>query len=109
MEIDYSLVNKSLLNIQLIQRLEGAQSVLKSPLIITSGFRTKEEDIAVGASGNSAHTRGLAVDIRCKTSQDRYDIVEALFMFGFKRIGDEADHIHTDIDKSLPLGVLFRS
>lgn len=108
MDIDFSMIDKSLLNVQLIQRLEGVQSVLKSPLVITSGFRTHAEDLAIGSSGNSAHVRGLAVDIRCKTSQDRYQIVEALFMFGFKRIGIEVDHIHADIDKSLPLGVLFR-
>lgn len=107
-EVDYSLIDKSLLNIQLVQKLDACQSICDTQIIVTSGFRTVEEDLALGTSGNTAHVRGLAVDLRCKTSQDRLNIIRALILYGFTRIGDEATHIHADIDKSLPPNVLFR-
>ncbi len=107
MQVNYSLIKKELLNTQLIQAVEAVQFICKSQIIITSGFRTVAEDKLAGASGNSAHVRGLAVDIRCHTSQDRYNIMEAVFKYGIKRIGNEVDHIHIDIDKSLPNSVLW--
>jgi hypothetical protein len=95
------------LKYKLVYRLETARELAGIPFIITSGFRSPEEDVAVGASGTSAHTRGLAVDLRCRTSQDRFKIVRALILAGFNRIGDEIDHVHADIDDSLPQDVIF--
>ena len=34
------------------------------PLVLNCAYRSKEHDKAKGRSGNSAHTEGLAVDIR---------------------------------------------
>ena len=106
--IDFSLIDKSLLNIQLVQKLEAVQSICESQIIITSGFRSVKYDKSIGGSGKNAHTRGLAVDIRCRNSRDRFYIIRALILYGFNRIGDEKDHIHADIDKSLDNNVLFR-
>jgi hypothetical protein len=108
LQVDYSLVDKSLLDSQLVQRLEALQNICNSQIIITSGFRTVAEELALGGTGTGAHTRGLAVDIRCRTSQDRFNIIRALILYGFNRIGDEVDHLHADLDKSLAPNVLFR-
>jgi hypothetical protein len=107
MEIDYTLVDKDFLNIQLTQKLEAVQSICESQIIITDGFRTREQEIKMGGTGTGAHTRGLAVDIRCRCSRDRFYILRALILYGFNRIGDEVDHIHADIDKTLDQDVLF--
>jgi hypothetical protein len=101
-------VDESFLNIQLTQRLEAVQNICDSQIIITDGFRTREQELKLGGTGTGAHTRGLAVDIRCRDSQTRFNIIRALILYGFTRIGDEVDHIHADIDKTLPDSVLFR-
>lgn len=108
MKVDYTLIDVSFLNIQLEQKLDAVQSICASQIIITDAFRTKEQEIKMGGTGNGAHTRGLAVDIRCKDDQTRFNILQALILYGFKRIGIEADHIHADIDKSLANNVLWR-
>jgi len=96
------------LQIKLVQKLDQAREVAGVPFIITSGLRSPSGSVAVGGSKGDAHTRGLAVDLRCRDSQTRFKIIGALFACGFNRIGDEVDHIHADIDKLLPQNVLWR-
>ena len=40
-----------------------------SKIIVTSGYRTKEKDIAVGGSGTGYHTLGRAADVICYDKQ----------------------------------------
>ena len=40
------------------------------PLVLNCAYRSREWDKSKGRSGNSAHTRGKAVDIRCNTSEN---------------------------------------
>ena len=49
---------------------------------------------------NSSHLKGLAVDISCKSSKDRFALVNLLLKVGFKRIGIAGSFIHVDIDKT---------
>lgn len=72
------------------------------PMRITSAFRTVEHERSVGRSGNSAHTRGFAVDIHCTNSSDRLKIVRYALAFGIRRIGIASTFIHLDSDPSLP-------
>jgi zinc D-Ala-D-Ala carboxypeptidase len=93
---------------RLVEMLDTARGLAGIPFIITSGFRTKEEDIAVGGTGTGAHTRGLAVDLRCKDSLTRFQIIAGAMSAGFVRIGDEEDHIHLDCDLKLDQRVMWR-
>ena len=77
------------------------------PLVINCAYRSKAHDLAKGRSGNSAHTRGLAVDIRCATSASRFKIVEAAIANGITRIGIGKTFVHIDNDATLPQGVIF--
>ena len=77
------------------------------PLVLNCAYRTKAHEKKMGRSGNSAHTRGKAVDIRCNTSANRYKIVKAALECGICRIGVGATFIHLDNDTSLPQGVIF--
>ena len=77
------------------------------PLVLNSAYRSKEWDKSKGRSGNSAHTKGKAVDIRCNTSANRYKIVSAALACGIKRIGIAKTYIHLDNDSSLAQNVIW--
>lgn len=77
------------------------------PLVLNCAYRSVAYDKKKGRSGNSAHTRGKAVDIRCNTSANRHKIVKAALECGICRIGIGKTFVHIDNDKSLPQNVLF--
>ena len=86
----------------MLLRLERVRRYAKVPMKVTSDYRDPKDD-----DDNSAHTRGLAVDIACTTSRDRFAIVNAALAVGIKRIGVYDRHIHLDVDDSLPQGVMW--
>lgn len=90
-----------------LERLDQFREFVGIPLMLTCAYRSKAYDKAKGRTGNSAHTRGLAVDIRCNASDTRWRIVSAAVCFGFKRIGIGKGFIHLDMDPSLPQGVIW--
>ncbi len=96
------------LDIGLVRMLDQARELAGIPFVITSGLRTVAQNEAAGGAPDSAHIRGLAVDLRCRNGRERFLILKALFAVGFVRIGDEVDHIHTDIDITKDLNVLWR-
>ena len=77
------------------------------PLVLNCAYRSAEWDKSKGRSGNSAHTRGKAVDIRCNASVTRYKIVKAALDCGVRRIGIGKSFVHLDNDYSLPQDVIF--
>lgn len=46
--------------------LEPLRELIAEPLIITSGFRSKEVNKGIGGAKNSQHIEGKAADIHCK-------------------------------------------
>lgn len=95
------------MNRNLMTRLDLLREKCGMPLIINCAYRSREWDLKKGRSGNSAHTRGLAVDIRCLSSATRYTIVKNAIELGFVRIGIGKTFVHLDIDKSLSQDVIF--
>lgn len=93
-----------------LKRLEYAREYARIPFIITSGARCDKHNKEVGGVADSAHTKGLAVDIAFKNSNQCYKIMDALIKAGFKRIGINFDKsfIHCDADESKPQNVLFK-
>lgn len=92
---------------ELMSRLDKARAQAGIPFVINSAYRSVKHEKSLGRTGNSAHTRGLAVDIRCNTSLNRYKIVLALLAVGFQRIGIGKTFIHADIDNSLAHPVIW--
>ena len=45
--------------------LERARKLLKNPIFITSGFRSRALNRVIGGSPTSAHVNGMAVDFKC--------------------------------------------
>lgn len=82
--------------------LDKAREIACTPFIITSGLRSVEQNQAVGGVPNSSHLKGLAVDIACATSYQRWKIVYGIIMAGVPCFIEIAlRHIHVDIDKSI--------
>ena len=92
---------------RLIQRLDIARQIAKTPFTINSAVRCLSHNAAVGGIANSAHLTGNAVDIRCKDPHKRYLIIDALMRSGFKRIGIYDTFIHVDNDDSKPVQVVW--
>lgn len=77
------------------------------PLVLNSAYRSRSYEYAKGRTGNSAHTRGKAVDIRCNTSANRMAIVRAALECGITRIGIGKTYVHIDCDRSLAQNVIW--
>jgi len=87
----------------LMYKLDRARGLYGFPFIITSGFRTPEENQRVHGVPNSAHLKGMAADIRM--SQDplfRMKMAWALGKGGFVRVFVYTRHAHVDVDYSKP-------
>lgn len=77
------------------------------PLIINCAYRSVEWDKKKGRSGNSAHCKGKAVDIRCNSSATAYKIVVAALKNNIRRIGIGNGYVHIDNDGTLPQEVIW--
>lgn len=82
--------------------LDLARSLAGVPFKISSGYRCNKHNKHVGGVKNSAHLKGLAVDIEVPDNVSRLKILRALVIVGFNRIGISKGFIHADIDKSKP-------
>ena len=87
-----------------LERLDLARDIYGRPMIVNSGFRTIAHnksliDAGYKASRNSSHLLGLAVDIHCGNSNDRFLMLEAFLDAGFNRIGIGSNFIHVDCDE----------
>jgi len=98
-----------LYNIQasMINMLNRARAKADIPFFIVSGCRCLSHNLKIGGATNSAHLRGHAVDIKARSSRDRYIILEALLLVGFNRIGMGKTFIHADNDPSLDREVIW--
>lgn len=92
---------------ELVELLDKARGLAGVPFALTSTLRDTEKNANVGGVKDSAHLKGLAVDIRVRNSAERFAIMKSLIEVGFKRIGVGKTFIHADIDKSKPQEVMW--
>lgn len=93
---------------ELVSKLDTMRGECGFPFIINSGFRTVEENAKLkDAVIDSAHTLGLAVDLKCLTSDNRFKIIQSALKNGITRIGVGSNFIHLDIDINKPSGVIW--
>ena len=79
-----------------------ARHLAQTPFIINSGARCEAYNKTVGGTEGSAHTKGLAVDIKADNNLDRAIIHNALCRVGILRFGMYSNFIHADIDLTKP-------
>ncbi len=96
-----------LIESKIIDILEELRNYLKKPVIITSAYRCKVHNRRIGGVPNSAHTKGLAVDIKATNSKIRHEILSFLLSKGIKRIGIANVFIHFDLDSDKPQNVIW--
>jgi uncharacterized protein YcbK (DUF882 family) len=96
-----------LMDKELLDMLDDVRDKFDKPIHINSGFRTPAHNEAVGGAENSSHLKGLAVDIACDDSIDRFDLINCLLDVGFSRIGVAKTFIHADIDPDKSNGVMW--
>lgn len=91
-----------------ILKLDQAREIAGIPFAITSGYRSQAKNKAVGGVPNSLHTKGLAVDIRCRNSEERYKIVKGALQAGINEITvyTRSGHVHLADDVEQTLSVI---
>ena len=77
------------------------------PLVLNSAYRSPAYERSKGRSGTGAHTLGVAVDIRCNTSANRYKIVKAALACGIRRIGIGQTYVHIDASRQHAQDVIW--
>ncbi|MDY6991558.1 MAG: D-Ala-D-Ala carboxypeptidase family metallohydrolase [Pseudomonadota bacterium] len=90
-----------------LEKLIKARRIADIPFIINSGYRTLSHNSQVRGTLNSAHVKGLATDIHCVNSNNRFIIISALLIAGFNRIGIYNTWIHVDCDESKPQNIIY--
>lgn len=88
-----------------VKKLDYLRECFSKPIIIGSGYRTSEHNARVGGVKDSAHLKGLAVDIKVSGS-DAYKLLKLAFELGFKGIGvnqkGNGRFIHLDDGREIP-------
>lgn len=92
---------------RILEMMDLVREKFDKPIHITSGYRTQRHNSDVGGVPGSSHTKGLAVDIACNNSRDRFDLVNCLLDVGFNRIGIAESFIHADIDLDKTQNVIW--
>jgi uncharacterized protein YcbK (DUF882 family) len=90
-----------------LDMLDEVRDKYDKPININSGFRTPAHNEAVGGKNDSSHLLGLAADISCNKSKDRFDLINCLLDVGINRIGIASTFIHVDIDKNKTQNVIW--
>jgi len=91
----------------LLIMIDKAREIYGKPMHVTSGYRTEDHNRKVGGVDSSSHLKGLAIDVACVRSNDRFEMLTALIEVGFNRIGVASTFIHIDIDKNKSQNVIW--
>jgi len=87
------------MDLETLEKLDEARRRANVPFRLTSAMRCEKHNRETpGASEQSAHLTGHAVDIRAESSHMRFQILFGLVGAGFNRIGIYKDSIHADCD-----------
>ena len=91
-----------------VKLLDELRANYGKPIKINSGFRTMEHNATLkNSSPNSSHLKGLAVDIHCNNSNDRFELIKCALELNINRIGIASTFLHIDIDTNKPKNVAW--
>ena len=93
---------------ELVEKLDRARELCGFAFVITSGFRTVEENERIGGAKNSAHLKGMAADLRRPLDEELvYRMCWAAGLAGFRRIEVCDRHIHVDVDETKDKDIMW--
>jgi len=96
-----------LMDEKILSMIDKARDMFAKPIKVNSGYRTEKHNTKIGGVKNSSHLTGLAIDISCNNSLDRFQLIMILMAVGFNRIGIASSFIHIDIDLSKSANVMW--
>lgn len=79
-----------------LRLLDRLRELYGKPIVLNCAYRSPQHDLEKGRSGSSFHCRGMAFDIRCTSSQDRFNLVNIASLLGFNGIGIYPTFVHID-------------
>tara|TARA_R100001086_G_scaffold200132_1_gene116424 strand:- start:1340 stop:1702 length:363 start_codon:yes stop_codon:yes gene_type:complete len=92
---------KMYMDLVFLEILDQVRFMFCEPIYINSGYRTKKHnDSLPNSSPDSSHLKGLAVDIKCTNSRDRYTLINLFITHKVTRFGISKNFLHVDMDKS---------
>ena len=93
------------INLELVDKIQKVRDEY-GPIRISSGGRCKAWNEKEGGKPDAAHLTGLALDVVCNNSSDRYRLLTKL-TWDFRRVGVHKSFIHVDIDSDKPEEVIW--
>jgi zinc D-Ala-D-Ala carboxypeptidase len=91
-----------------LNMLDAARTLGGIPFNVNSGYRCVKHNAELpNSSPTSSHPIGVAGDIECELSSERFIILYALLDAGFKRIGIGGSFIHVDLDLMKPQNLIW--
>jgi len=95
------------MNEEFLLKLDDLRDRCRFPFVITSGYRCEKHNAEIGGVKDSAHVKGLAVDIAVSSGSQRFDIISNGLLLGITRFGPAKKFIHIDNDISKIQNVLW--
>lgn len=86
---------------ELLLMLDALREAIGHALYVTSGCRSEEYNAKIGGAERSRHITKrtqpcTAVDIKCRSSAMRYQLIQLAMELGFGGIGVYKHHVHLD-------------
>ena len=92
---------------EMLSKLDMVREEYGKPIYVNSGYRTEAHNEKVGGKPASSHLKGLAVDIACSESRERFNLIQLFLKYGISRIGIAKNFIHIDIDNDKAPNVIW--
>lgn len=91
-------------------KLDRAREFFAGPIVMTCGYRSPEHNAEIGGVADSAHIKGLAVDVKAPSDPFmREKLAWAFGAAGFRRVESCPKHFHVDVDdETKPSPVFFQ-
>jgi len=86
----------------LLEILEQIRVFYNKGMPVNSGYRCSKHNAEVGGVPNSEHMLGLAVDIVCNSSADRFNLIQLALCYNVVRIGISEGFVHLGISQVHP-------
>ena len=88
---------------EFIYMLDELRERVNRPLVITSGYRSKDHTAERKKEKGGTHTQGIAADIAVSNGVDRMMIVKEALAMGFGGIGVARTFVHVDMRATTPV------